>query len=202
MRTIVNQFLSQPDLSAADIADAQIQLAKYLGYMGDLNESESIIKNLHASVDDTYPEKLRAKLWFQFILEEKRSLVFHTCMSEAEKFISAYSSKDSLYWKYLYRAHVIIAKLYQMLNSLELSSAQMDKAMALVDKNEQDKEGKHHGIMLRSYGYQYWKFFKKSKADEYLNKAMVIFEKIRQPYLISTIYKEKGDMHKELQEAE
>lgn len=89
-----------------------------------------------------------------------------------------------------------------MLNSLELSSQQMEKAMALIEKHEADKEGKHHGIILRSYGYQYWKFFKKSKADEYLNKAMVIFEKIKQPYLISTIFKEKGDMHKELQEAE
>ena len=29
-----------------------------------------------------------------------------------------------------------------------------------------------------------------------------IFEKIKSPYLISTIYKERGDMHKELQEAE
>jgi hypothetical protein len=48
----------------------------------------------------------------------------------------------------------------------------------------------------------YWKFYKKGKADEYLNKAMAIFQKINDPYLISTIYKEKGDMHKELQEAE
>ena len=31
---------------------------------------------------------------------------------------------------------------------------------------------------------------------------MVIFEKIKSPYLISTIYKERGDMHKELQEAD
>jgi len=89
-----------------------------------------------------------------------------------------------------------------MLNSLELSTNQMEKAMAIIEKNEEEKDGKHHGIILRSYGYQFWKFFKKSKADEYLNKAMAIFEKIKQPYLISTIYKEKGDMHKELQEAE
>ena len=89
-----------------------------------------------------------------------------------------------------------------MLNSLELSNNLMVKASEIIDRNEQDKEGKHHGIILRSFGYQYWKFFKKAKADDYLNKALVIFEKIKSPYLVSTIYKEKGDMHKELQEAE
>ena len=89
-----------------------------------------------------------------------------------------------------------------MLNSLERSSELMQKATEIIDKNEADKEGKHHGILMRSYGYQYWKFFKKRLADEYLNKALAIFEKIKNPYLISTIYKEKGDMHKELQEAE
>lgn len=78
----------------------------------------------------------------------------------------------------------------------------MDRALAIIDRNEADKQGKHHGIILRSYGYQYWKFFKKREADDYLNRALVIFEKIKSPYLISTIYKEKGDMHKELQEAE
>jgi hypothetical protein len=57
-------------------------------------------------------------------------------------------------------------------------------------------------LIFRAYGYQYWKFYKKSKADEYLNRALIIFEKLKSPYLISTIYKEKGDMHKELQEAE
>ena len=89
-----------------------------------------------------------------------------------------------------------------MLNSLELSNKLMDRAAAIIDRNEPDKEGKHHGIILRSYGYQFWKFFKKKQADEYLNKALAIFEKIQSPYLISTIYKEKGDMHKELQEAD
>jgi hypothetical protein len=74
----------------------------------------------------------------------------------------------------------------------------MDQGSAIVERNEADKEGKHHGIMLRSYGYQYWKFFKKIKADDYLNRAMAIFEKIKSPYLVSTIYKERGDMHKEL----
>lgn len=89
-----------------------------------------------------------------------------------------------------------------MLNSLERSSDYMHRASEIVERNEPEREGKHHGIVLRSYGYQYWKFFKKAKADEYLNKALAIFEKIKSPYLVSTIYKEKGDMHKELQEAD
>jgi tetratricopeptide (TPR) repeat protein len=78
----------------------------------------------------------------------------------------------------------------------------MEKALEIVHRNETDKDSRHHGIIYRSFGYQYWKFFKKNKADEYLNKALAIFEKIHSPYLVSTIYKEKGDMHKELQEAE
>jgi tetratricopeptide (TPR) repeat protein len=89
-----------------------------------------------------------------------------------------------------------------MLNSLERSNEFMSLAQDIVDRCEKDRDGKHHGIMMRSYGYQYWKFFKKAKADEYLNKALAIFEKVKSPYLVSTIYKEKGDMHKELQEAE
>jgi tetratricopeptide (TPR) repeat protein len=89
-----------------------------------------------------------------------------------------------------------------MMNSLEHSNNLMLKALEIVERNEHDKDSKHHGIIYRSFGYQFWKFYKKRKADEYLNKALVIFEKIKDPYLISTIYKERGDMHKELQEAE
>lgn len=89
-----------------------------------------------------------------------------------------------------------------MLNTLEFSLKHMERAQTWIERNDPNKESKYYGILLRNFGYQYWKFFKKSKADEYLNKAMVIFEKIKSPYLISTIYKERGDMHKELQEAD
>lgn len=80
MKDIVEQFTAQDNVTKEEKVEAQIQYAKYLGYMGDLYESEAIIRTLHASMDDTYPEKLRAKIWFQFVLEEKRSLVFHTCI--------------------------------------------------------------------------------------------------------------------------
>lgn len=77
----------------------------------------------------------------------------------------------------------------------------MESAEAMVLRNSAP-ESRHHGIVLRCYGYQYWKFYKKANADQYLNRALAIFEKCQMPYLVSTIYKEKGDMHKELQEAD
>jgi hypothetical protein len=84
------------------------------------------------------------------------------CQEESNLFIKAYSDLPEIpCWKYLYRAHILIAKLFQMLNSLERSSELMQKASAIVEKHELDKEGKHHGILMRNYGYQYWKFFKK-----------------------------------------
>ena len=95
-----------------------------------------------------------------------------------------------------------MAKLFQMLNSLEISNNYMNLALAVINRNEPNKESKQHGIIYRTYGYQYWKFYKKSKAEDYLSKAMAVFEKINDPYLLSTIYKEKGDMHKEKQEQE
>ena len=88
------------------------------------------------------------------------------------------------------------------MNALEQSEKYLKKASEIIDRNESDKEGRHHGIINRIYGFTYWKFYKKNKADEYLNKALDIFQKLNDPYLISTIYKERGDMHKEMQEAE
>ena len=35
-----------------------------------------------------------------------------------------------------------------------------------------------------------------------MNRALAIFQKLNNQYLISTIYKERGDMHRELQEAD
>lgn len=89
-----------------------------------------------------------------------------------------------------------------MLNSLSHSESFLNEAKYIIDKNTQEKDTKYHGIIYRIMGYQYWKFYKKSKAQEYLNKALSIFEKLKDSKLIASIYKEKGDMHKEILEME
>ena len=89
-----------------------------------------------------------------------------------------------------------------MLNSLEFSNKNLTEAKNIIDRNNEDKESIYHGIIYRIMGYQYWKFYKKQRSTEYLDKALKIFEKFKDFYQISTIYKEKGDMCKEVSDWE
>lgn len=190
-------------LSEEEIKDANVQMAKFYDYMGDVFNSMEIYRNYYSAAKAGPKCKMNAKLRYLYVLELKRTLVFHECMSEADAFIADYSDQESYAWKYLYKTYVVKAKLFQMLNSLEKSQELMEKALQVVERNSPSSDSVDLGIMYRSFGYQYWKFYKKARADEYLNKALAIFEKLKNPhYLISTIYKEKGDMHKELQEAD
>jgi hypothetical protein len=84
-----------------------------------------------------------------------------------------------------------------MLNSLEFAIKFLGEAKLILDRNLPNQDSKYHGILYRVYGYIYWRSFKKLKSEEYLNKALEVFEKLKDPYLISTIHKEKGDLHKE-----
>jgi hypothetical protein len=113
-----------------------------------------------------------------YALEKKKSLVFNVCKAEAEKFIEEYSDCEQYAWKYLYRSYVIIAKLFQLMNSLEQSEKLLQKAKEIVDRNEPYQDSVHHGILLRVQGYQYWKFFKKQRAEDHLNRALAIFQKL------------------------
>lgn len=133
-----------------------------------------------------------------YCLEQKKVLVFNICKAEAESFIAEYADCESYAWKYLYKAYVIQAKLFQLMNALEQSENLLQKAKEIVDRNELSQDSVHHGILLRVQGYQYWKFFKKQKAEEHLNRSLAIFQKLNEQYLVSTIYKEKGDMHREM----
>ena len=56
-----------------------------------------------------------------YCLEKKKTLVFSICKKEAESFIADYSDCEAYAWKYLYKSYVIIAKLFQLMNSLENS---------------------------------------------------------------------------------
>ena len=56
-----------------------------------------------------------------------------------------------------------------MLNSLEHAKKYLTAARAIIDRNEKDEMGKHHGIIGRHVGYMFWKFYKKSKSQEHLN---------------------------------
>jgi hypothetical protein len=89
-----------------------------------------------------------------------------------------------------------------MLNSVEHAVKYLNQAKQILDRNLSNKETKYHGILYRVYGYIYWKSFKKRKSEEYLNLALQIFEKLKDPYLISTIHKEKGDLHKDKSDIE
>jgi len=42
----------------------------------------------------------------------------------------------------------------------------------------------------------------RKEAEKYSNIAQDLFEKLGDPFLISTVYEEKGDMHKEFHEVE
>jgi hypothetical protein len=46
------------------------------------------------------------------VLELKKSLVFNECKKAAEDFIKTYSDQENITWKYLYKANVLLAKLF------------------------------------------------------------------------------------------
>lgn len=39
------------------------------------------------------------------------------------------------------------------MNALEMSEKYLKNALDIIDRNEQDKEGRHHGIIYRVNGY-------------------------------------------------
>ena len=69
-----------------------------------------------------------------------------------------------------------------MLNSLEHCISYMTQAKEIVERQNPDPNARHLGIVYRITGYQYWKFYKKSKSTEYLDKALAIFEKHKDVY--------------------
>ena len=104
MKDIARTFLEQTDLSEEERIEGDIQLAKYLDYMGEMSESLELVKKhipfAHDLEDKTH---FKAKIRFQYVLQLKRNLVFHLCMEESESFIKEYSYQESTCWKYLYR---------------------------------------------------------------------------------------------------
>ena len=103
-------------------------MGKYLDYIGEQFEAQKIF-NLHLEKACSSHNKLNAKIRFLNVLSLKHGLVFHHCKKEAEKFYDEYNTQHESYsWKYLYRTEIIIAKLYQMLNSLEFSMKHMERA--------------------------------------------------------------------------
>ena len=87
-------------------------MSKLYDYLGEVFECMDILTK-HFEKAKLEKSKLNAKIRFLYILELKRTLIFHTCKAEGEAFIKEYSGESEIYaWKYLYRTNVILAKLF------------------------------------------------------------------------------------------
>ncbi|CDW87624.1 UNKNOWN [Stylonychia lemnae] len=144
---------------------------------GILQDIQKIISENNLCLD----KHLEAKFGYLVLRGYKRSLDFPACMKHGELYLLKFKDHEKETWKYLYKVNTIIAKTYQMINSLNHCMKYMNEAIAIVQRNITDKNDLQLGIIYRITGYQYWKFLKRTK---------------------STIYKEKGDMSKEVFETD
>eukprot|EP00347_Sterkiella_histriomuscorum_P008848 403343508 len=202
---LVDQFLSQNPNDHELQVKALMQKAKCLSSFSYIFECSSILIDLLKRLDSgelqvsLYQE---AKVRFLMVRDQKRLLNFPKCQEVGEAFLTKFNQHESILWKYLYKVNILIGKTYQILNSLQNSMVYMEQALKIIERNSDDKFNIHLGIINRVIGYTYWKFYKRSKSNEYLTRALEIFEHHKNHYLIASIYKEKGDMAKEMLETE
>ena len=91
MKAIHATFIAQENLADEDKIEADLQLAKFMDYMGEMNESIALVKQ-HVAFSKEEPKSyFKAKIRFQYCLFLKRSLVFNDCQEECNLFIKEYS---------------------------------------------------------------------------------------------------------------